>query len=100
MIGLEELPSQLRSMRTHAGLTLHDAAEKAGISLSYLSDLERGRTVPSLSTLQDIARAYDTTVYVLFGDAGVEALFNRIKELEEKLHAIHVMTRQDESGPR
>lgn len=84
-------------MRNQAGLTLKEAADGAGISLSYLSDLERGRTLPSLETLQSIANVYGTGgLYIAFGDAGLEYLFNRVKELEEKLATIHQMTRGEE----
>jgi transcriptional regulator with XRE-family HTH domain len=37
-------------------------AYPANISVSYLSDIERGRTIPSMSTLQRVAEALDKTV--------------------------------------
>jgi transcriptional regulator with XRE-family HTH domain len=52
----------LRQRRTAQGLTLKDVAEAAGVSWSYLSDLERGTKLPSLETLLDLASALDVLV--------------------------------------
>lgn len=59
-MGLGERLRQLRGL-----LTLKEAAALAGISVSYLSDIERGRTEPTLRTLGKLARAYDTTIGVI-----------------------------------
>ena len=60
-----KLHERLRELRSERGLRLKDVAETAGISVPYLSDLERGRTNPSLETLQTLAGAYDITVHDL-----------------------------------
>lgn len=57
-----KLNERLRELRTERELRLKDIASVAGISVPYLSDLERGRTAPSLSTLRDLATTYDMTV--------------------------------------
>lgn len=59
---------RVRSERTRLGLRLADLASSAGISLSYLSDVERGRTLPSLEVLYSLAVGLDTTVLVLLQD--------------------------------
>ena len=59
-----KLHERLRELRSERGLRLKDVAETAGISVPYLSDLERGRTNPSLETLQTLAGAYDITVQI------------------------------------
>jgi len=70
-----KLHERLRELRQERGQRLKDVAEIAGISIPYLSDLERGRTNPSLETLQTLASAYDITVHDLlepvefYGDA-------------------------------
>lgn len=51
------LGDRLRDLRTEAGLTLSQLSERSGVSVSYLNDIEHGRTVPSLGRLQDIAVA-------------------------------------------
>lgn len=65
-----QLNERLRELRNERGLRLKDIAENAGISVPYLSDLERGRTNPSLETLQTLAGAYGITVHDLL--EGVE----------------------------
>lgn len=60
----------MRELRNERGLRLKDVAKNAGISVPYLSDLERGRTNPSLETLQTLAGAYGITVHDLL--EGVE----------------------------
>ena len=60
-----KLHERLRELRNERGLRLKDVSEKAGISIPYLSDLERGRTNPSLETLQTLATAYEISVHDL-----------------------------------
>jgi transcriptional regulator with XRE-family HTH domain len=50
-----KLHERLRELRQERGLRLKDVSETAAISIPYLSDLERGRTNPSLDTLQTLA---------------------------------------------
>lgn len=57
-----KLHERLRELRSERHLRLKDVAEVADISVPYLSDLERGRTNPSLETLQVLAGAYELTV--------------------------------------
>lgn len=51
---------RLRELRTQRGERLADVAARAGISLAYLSDIERGRVAePSLGVLRRLSRALD-----------------------------------------
>lgn len=61
-----DIPSQLRLMRGVRGLTLAQVAEGTGLSVSYLSDLERGRTNPSIETLEKIATFHNVRLYISF----------------------------------
>ena len=56
------LHERLKEMRRARGFTLKGLAARTGLSVSYLSDLERGRTTPPLPTLQAVAAALDITV--------------------------------------
>lgn len=58
----ETLGQRLRALRTNRGLILADLAPAAGISLSYLSDLEHDRASPSLETLLRLSIALDLPV--------------------------------------
>jgi len=61
---------RIRKLRTDAGLTLDQLAEKTGLSKGLLSKLENlPDSNPSLETLQSIADAFDVTVGDLI-DAG------------------------------
>jgi transcriptional regulator with XRE-family HTH domain len=57
------LHDHLRAVRRQRGLTLVGVHKRTGLSPSYLSDLERGRTSnPTLDTLDRLSRAYEMSV--------------------------------------
>ena len=64
------LKDKLRELRTGRDLTLKNLAETTGLSVSYLSDIERGRTNPSLKTVEALADALNVSVQLLL--TGVE----------------------------
>jgi len=54
-----DLGSKLKNIRKNIkGYTLQDVFEGTEISVSFLSDMERGKTKPSLETLQKLANFY------------------------------------------
>lgn len=57
-----KLQDRLKELRTNKDLTLKGVAERSGLSVSYLSDIERGRTTPTLNTLEAIADALGMSV--------------------------------------
>jgi DNA-binding transcriptional MerR regulator/quercetin dioxygenase-like cupin family protein len=52
----------LRALRMRQGLSLADVAERTGLSISFLSAVERGQASISLGNLFKLADAYGTTV--------------------------------------
>lgn len=56
----------IKMSRVGADLTQGELAEKAGISVSYLSLLERGKRDPSVSTVCKIAEALEIPPSRLF----------------------------------
>lgn len=62
------LAEYLKIMRESRNMKLREVAEKTGLSVSYLSDLERGRTLPSIETLEKLASAFDMTLAIRFMD--------------------------------
>jgi transcriptional regulator with XRE-family HTH domain len=60
---------RLKRLREQMGCTLSVAAERAGISVSYLSNIERGHANASVATLQKLATLYNTNVLSFFGEA-------------------------------
>jgi len=49
-----ELFESIRKIRKEKGITLREMAEKTGISLNYLSQIERGKTNPSIGIIKKI----------------------------------------------
>lgn len=56
------LAERVRWLRKQRDYTLRDVSERSHVALSFLSDIERGRTIPSLPVLERIARVYDLTL--------------------------------------
>ena len=48
---------KIRQLRTDSRLTLEEAAERAGCTPGFLSQVERNQAVPSISMLYAIAQA-------------------------------------------
>ena len=60
--------ANLKSARTAQGLTLRQVSEHSGLSITYLSDLERGVLQnPTLNALRAIAKAVHTPLNDLVG---------------------------------
>jgi transcriptional regulator with XRE-family HTH domain len=66
-----ELNKRLRLLRKQKGLTLKDLKDSTGLSLPFLSEIERGDSKPSIDSLALIAKAYDLTLTELVGDSTV-----------------------------
>ena len=71
----DALPSpgqRFRRLRTRRGLSLAQVARATGVSVGFLSALERGQMRSSVATLRRIARFYKTNILSMFetnGDA-------------------------------
>jgi DNA-binding transcriptional MerR regulator/quercetin dioxygenase-like cupin family protein len=59
---------RLARLRHELGFTLAEVATQTGISVSFLSSLERGYSMASIATLQKLARVYGTNVLSFFAD--------------------------------
>jgi len=57
-----KLGSELRRLRKSRRLTLAKVGDATQLSVSFLSDVERGRTKPSLDTLEKLAACYQVSV--------------------------------------
>lgn len=71
----EEIPlligPRIKALREQEGLSQGDIERRSGIMRAYLSRVEHGRTVPSVSTLERLARAMEVPLHRFFekGDA-------------------------------
>ena len=57
-----DLGSRLRELRQRRGLTLHDIASRADVSPTHLSELERGKSSPTIGAVVRLARALEVDV--------------------------------------
>lgn len=64
--GIEDLGLRIRARRLELGFTLLDVARSAGLTKSFLSQVERGRNSPSIATLRGIAQALDVPMFYFF----------------------------------
>jgi len=67
----ETIGQRLRARRVALGHTLAEVAEQSGLSLPYVSNLERGRGNPTLDALRALAKALDVPLSSLVGDGVV-----------------------------
>ncbi len=63
---MQEIGDRLKTFRLANGMTLKQLASKAGCTDAYLSQLERGRANPSITTLKKIAQALRVKVVDFF----------------------------------
>ena len=52
----QALADRLRARRKERGLTMQQVADQAGLSVGFISQIERGITTPSLSSLVSVSR--------------------------------------------
>lgn len=69
---VDPLGPVIRSLRLERGLRLVDVAEASGLSVSFISQLERGLTLPSLASLHQVAETLGTSAQALLGQRDVE----------------------------
>lgn len=63
-----DIHARLRNFRKEKGLTVRQLAEEAGCTHSYITQIEKGTTVPSLSMVGKLARALGINVVDLFNE--------------------------------
>ena len=60
------LGKRLRDTRKAAGLSQELLAEKAGISVDFISMIERGKRSPSIETIEKLSKALHIEISDLF----------------------------------
>lgn len=61
---------RLRALRTEKDLSQGDIEKRTGLLRCYISRVENGHTVPSIETLEKMARALEVPMYQLFYEGG------------------------------
>ena len=64
-----ELGKNIAALRALTGLKSKELAEIAGIKQSYISSIEKGRKIPTIQVLLNIAQALGVTVSELLGES-------------------------------
>jgi XRE family transcriptional regulator, regulator of sulfur utilization len=65
----QAIGAAVRSLRQARGLTLEVLADAAGMNVTYLSDIERGRSNPTIGKIGDLATVLDISVSQLIAQA-------------------------------
>ena len=60
------LGDRLRQLRQQKNLSQGDIQKRTGLLRCYISRVENGHTVPSIETLEKMARAFEVPMYRLF----------------------------------
>jgi transcriptional regulator with XRE-family HTH domain len=63
-----EIGSNLLALRRRLGLSIERLAQVSGVSRSSISDIERGRTVPTVNVVGRLSRALRVDVATLVGE--------------------------------
>lgn len=63
-----QVGQRIRKFRKQRDLVIDDLAERSGLSRAYISQVETGKAIPSLTALEGLANALDIPISYLFVD--------------------------------
>ncbi|WP_399630100.1 helix-turn-helix domain-containing protein [Sporosarcina sp. SG10008] len=72
---MEEIHTKIKSLRLQKELTLKELSEVTGLSLSFLSQIERGASSLSITSLKKLAEALDVSMIYFFEEEKSEQNF-------------------------
>lgn len=84
---MEEVSRRIRALRTEKQLTLKDLSEKTGLSISFLSQVERAASSIAITSLKKIADAVDVPITDFFEDYSNKNYVVKVEE--QKPFRIH-----------
>jgi len=76
----------LRKARLKNKLRLKDVADRTNLSVSYISDIEHGKSTPPVDTLQSLCNALDVSIYSFFHED--EPMLMMEKNISEELYEL------------
>jgi transcriptional regulator with XRE-family HTH domain len=77
--------ARIRALRKERAFSFDAFVEETELGRGYISELERGLVVPSLTALAKVARALELTVAdIVAGDSPRERIFLATRVLDEK----------------
>jgi transcriptional regulator with XRE-family HTH domain len=65
---ITDVGKKIKKIRAQKRLTLRDVATKAGVSATLISDIERGKTSPTIKSLSKISTALDEKIVYFIED--------------------------------
>ncbi len=71
---MENLGGRLKRARQKSGLALREVARQLGVSASFVSQMENGKSTPSVATLYSMAQLLDVSIDELFSGEHVDAV--------------------------
>src|SRR5215217_5442273 len=63
---VNELGSRLKAERLRSGLSLREVARRLGVSPSFVSQMENGKSQPSVATLYSVTQLLNMSIDALF----------------------------------
>ena len=75
--------NRLKELRESKELSQGDIEKRSGLLRCYISRVENGHTVPSVETLEKMARALEVPMYRLFHDGEAPASLRKLKPPKE-----------------
>ena len=83
---MDLLGARLKEIRLRSGLSLRELARRAGVSPSLVSQVENGKSRPSVATLYAFSRSLNVSVDELFDADTGRAAEAGLAEPEDELH--------------
>jgi transcriptional regulator with XRE-family HTH domain len=77
----------IKKKREQSNVSLRKLSQECGVSPSFLSQVEKGKAVPSLATLKRVADSLHTTIGVLVGEDGSDSEHGPLTRRNDR-HAI------------
>jgi transcriptional regulator with XRE-family HTH domain len=79
------IAKNIRNKRIEKNLTLEELSEKAQISVSFLSYIEKNKKIPSIKTIEKISKGLNIPVYKLFQTESDKKEKDNIKEFLDEI---------------
>lgn len=86
----DTIGSHIRKLRKDRKMTLGDLSESSGVSVPFISEIERGNACPSYNSLQSLAKGLGITVPEIVNVNNVygHKLITELNELKQVLSII------------
>ena len=76
---MENIYERIRSLRVNMNMTLKELSEKSGLSISFLSQVERGNSSLAITSLQKIADVFNVSMSSFFENTVSNSFFTPVE---------------------